>query len=69
MPPAITGGKPKKHKKKSSKKKSSKKTTATPKARSLETVKKEAKRLKIPLSKDGKSKTKAQLEAAIRYRK
>ena len=77
--PNATGGKAKKAsgKKKASAKKPARKSSskkpaakkAAPKAKSLEQVKKEAKRLKIALSKDGKAKTKAQLQAAIAYRK
>lgn len=78
MPPAVTGGKPKKSKKsakKSGSKKAPKKKTTSKKSGSkkkgptLEQVKKQAKKAHIPLSKKGKAKTKAQLQAALRARK
>ena len=69
---AVTGGK--KKKKAAGKKKAAagKKKTGHKKGGtgpSLLQLKKEAKRLGIPLSKDGKKKTKAGLQRAIAYRK
>ena len=85
MPPAaVTGGKPKKSKslkkqstkkpakmsvKKPTKKSTKSKKPAKSEAPTMEKLKKEAKRLKVPLSKDGKTRNKASLAAAIAYRK
>jgi hypothetical protein len=79
--PAATGGAAKKKtatkkktgaKKAGAKKTGAKKTgakkTGAKKVVTLESLKKKAKSLKIPLSKDGKVKNKTQLAAAIRRR-
>ncbi len=62
----VTGGGKKKGSKKGSKKSSNKGTKKGP---TLEQVKKQAKRAGIPLSKNGKAKKKAALQAALRHRK
>lgn len=60
--------KPKSTKPKSAKPKTAKPKTAKPKSHDAEYYKKKAKALGIPLSKDGKAKTKKQLQHAISYR-
>ena len=70
----ATGGKPKskKTKTKTKAKKPAKKVAAKKPAKktgpSLEQLKKKARSLGIPLSKDGKAKTKTQLKASIAYK-